>query len=108
MYGLAMKLGSKGEGGTIVLKEIVVSLLKNRGLVSVTSFLTIIGVCLFIGDGVITPAISILSAVEGIRLVPGLESLPESMLLLFAAIIAILLFSIQRKEPNGYPGRSGR
>lgn len=94
---LAMKLGSKGEGGTIVLKEIVVSLLKNRGLVSVTSFLTIIGVCLFIGDGVITPAISILSAVEGIRLVPGLESLPESMLLLFAAIIAILLFSIQRK-----------
>jgi KUP system potassium uptake protein len=30
---LAMKLGSKGEGGTIVLKEILVSLLKNRGLV---------------------------------------------------------------------------
>src|SRR5512138_2352690 len=70
---LAMSLSDKGEGGTIVLKRILDSLLE-PGITSVAvSVLTIIGIALFIGDGVITPAISILSAVEGLRLVPGLE-----------------------------------
>ncbi|WP_300039728.1 KUP/HAK/KT family potassium transporter [Methanospirillum sp.] len=94
---LAMNLGFKGEGGTIVLKGILVSLLNKGPLVPVVSFLAIIGVCLFMGDGVITPAISILSAVEGIRLVPGLEGTSEFILLCIAAIIAISLFFIQQK-----------
>jgi KUP system potassium uptake protein len=94
---LAMNLGFKGEGGTIVLKGILISLLKKGPLVPVVSFLAIIGVCLFMGDGVITPAISILSAVEGIRLVPGLEGTSEFILLCIAAIIAISLFFIQQK-----------
>ncbi|WP_319578008.1 KUP/HAK/KT family potassium transporter [uncultured Methanospirillum sp.] len=94
---LAMNLGFKGEGGTIVLKGILISLLKKGPLVPVVSFLAIIGVCLFMGDGVITPAISILSAVEGIRLVPGLEGISEFVLLCIAAIIAISLFFIQQK-----------
>ncbi|PKL59427.1 MAG: potassium transporter Kup, partial [Methanomicrobiales archaeon HGW-Methanomicrobiales-4] len=94
---LAMSLGSKGEGGTIVLKGILTSLLKEGPFVPVISFLAIIGVCLFMGDGVITPAISILSAVEGIRLIPGFEGISETILLSIAALIAISLFSIQRK-----------
>jgi len=94
---MAMNLGFKGEGGTIVLKGILISLLKKGPLVPVVSFLAIIGVCLFMGDGVITPAISILSAVEGIRLVPGLEGTSEFILLCIAAIIAISLFFIQQK-----------
>jgi KUP system potassium uptake protein len=53
-------------------------------------------VCLFIGDGVITPAISILSAVEGILLVPGCEEIHQIFLLLIAVLIAIGLFSIQK------------
>ena len=68
---LAMNLGSKGEGGTIVLKGLLTSNLKNPKVISFVSVLTLIGVALFIGDGVITPAISILSAVEGIRLDTG-------------------------------------
>lgn len=94
---LAMSLGSKGEGGTIVLKGILVSLLKKGPLVPAVSFLTIIGVCLFVGDGVITPAISILSAVEGILLIPGFEEVSQSILLIIAALIAIGLFCIQKK-----------
>lgn len=94
---LAMNLGIKGEGGTIVLKGILLSLLHKGPLVPVISFLAIIGVCLFMGDGVITPAISILSAVEGIRLIPGLEGTSEFLLLCIAAIIAISLFLIQQK-----------
>ena len=94
---LAMNLGSKGEGGTIVLKGILVSLLKESPIVPVISFLAIIGVCLFMGDGVITPAISILSAVEGIKLIPGFENISNFILLMIAALIAISLFSIQQK-----------
>jgi len=94
---IAMHVGTKGEGGTIVLKEVLTDLLKNSSLVPYISFLAIIGVCLFMGDGVITPAISILSAVEGIRLVPGLEETSGTVLLLIAATIAICLFALQRK-----------
>ncbi|MDD1683777.1 MAG: KUP/HAK/KT family potassium transporter [Methanoregula sp.] len=94
---LAMHLGKKGEGGTIVLKEILLPLLKSSNRVAFVSFLAIVGISLFIGDGVITPAISILSAVEGILLIPGLEATPQVYLMLIAAVIAIGLFSFQAR-----------
>src|SRR5512136_1117335 len=52
---LAMHLGKKGEGGTIVLKELLLPLLKTGNQVSFLSFITIVGISLFIGDSVITP-----------------------------------------------------
>ncbi|HZD43878.1 MAG TPA: KUP/HAK/KT family potassium transporter, partial [Methanomicrobiales archaeon] len=94
---LAMSLGMKGEGGTIVLRELLLPHLKPGGmLAAIVSALTIVGVALLMGDGVITPAISILSAVEGIVLIPGWEATEQGTLILIAAIIAIALFSIQR------------
>lgn len=50
-----------------------------------------------IGDGVITPAISILSAVEGLLLIPQYESTPRLYLLLFASMIAFGLFVVRKK-----------
>ena len=94
---LAMSISSKGEGGTIVLKRILDSLIKPGKATAFVSILTIIGIALFIGDSVITPAISILSAVEGFRLVPGFEETSGFVLLLIAALIALVLFSFQRK-----------
>ncbi len=94
---LAMSLGKKGEGGTIVLKEILVPLLKSGRKAAFVSFLSFIGISLLIGDGVITPAISILSAVEGSLLIPGLEGTKQELLILAAGIIAIVLFSFQKK-----------
>ena len=94
---LAMYLGSKGEGGTIVLKGLLTSSLKNPHVISFVSVLTIIGVALFIGDGVITPAISILSAVEGIRLIPGFDGIWGGWILLTGICIAIGLFVFQKK-----------
>jgi KUP system potassium uptake protein len=94
---LAMYLGSKGEGGTIVLKGILTSNLKNPHVISFVSVLTIIGVALFIGDGVITPAISILSAVEGIRLIPGFNGIWGGWILLTGICIALALFLFQKK-----------
>jgi KUP system potassium uptake protein len=94
---LAMHLGKKGEGGTIMLKEILLPLLKSGNQVAFVSLLAIIGISLFIGDGVITPAISILSAVEGILLIPGFENIARIVLMTIAAVIAIGLFALQAR-----------
>ncbi|GAM08522.1 putative potassium transport system protein kup 2 [Geobacter sp. OR-1] len=94
---LAMSLGRKGEGGTIVLKEILSKLLKPGRQIAFVGFLSFLGVSLLLGDGVITPAISILSAVEGLELIPGLEHTPQGVLILIAAIVAVGLFIFQFK-----------
>ncbi len=95
---LTMSLGKKGEGGTIVLKELLVPLLgKSPQKVAFVTALSFIGISLFFGDGVVTPAVSILSAVEGILLIPGCQNLGRPYLLLIACIIAIMLFLLQRK-----------
>ena len=94
---LAMILSKKGEGGTIVLKEILTPLLKSGRNVAFVTILAYIGTSFLIGDGVITPAISILSAVEGVRIVSGFENTGQDILVLIASIIAIVLFSVQSK-----------
>src|SRR4030043_1798688 len=58
---LAMSLSKRGEGGTIVLREILQPLLRSKRSLGLVALLSIMGVSLLIGDGVITPAISILS-----------------------------------------------
>lgn len=94
---LAMSLGRKGEGGTIVLREILNSLLTSNKSTAIVFFMAIVGISLFIGDGVITPAISILSAVEGILLIPGFSATGQNLLILIAAGITIVLFTFQKK-----------
>ena len=94
---LAMSLGKKGEGGTIVLREILVPLLKSSRKTAFVTLLTFIGISLLVGDGVITPAISILSAVEGVRLIPGLEGTRQEVLIVISGVIAIILFSFQKQ-----------
>jgi KUP system potassium uptake protein len=104
---LAMSLGRRGEGGTIVLREILVPLLKSSRTAAFVTLLSFIGISLIVGDGVITPAISILSAVEGLLLIPGLEQTPQTALILIAGIIAIVLFSFQKKGTDKVAGAFG-
>ncbi len=104
---LAMSLGKRGEGGTIVLREILVPLLKTSRQVALVTLLSFIGISLIIGDGVITPAISILSAVEGLLLIKGLEGMNQNFLVVIAGAIAILLFSIQKKGTERVAGAFG-
>jgi len=94
---LAMSLSKRGEGGTIVLNEVLRKLLKGARPMVFFSYLTYIGISLLIGDSVITPAISILSAVEGLKLVHIFHSIPQSLILVITIIIALALFSIQKK-----------
>lgn len=94
---LAMSLSRRGEGGIVVLLDILSSYIKKGRTLTFVSFLAYVGISLMIGDGIITPAISILSAVEGIKLIPGAANIQQGILILLAAIIAIVLLSYQRK-----------
>jgi KUP system potassium uptake protein len=104
---IAMNLSRRGEGGTIVLKEILASTLKSKKSIALVSLLSFLGVSLLMGDGVITPAISILSAVEGAVLIPGLEHLSRTSLVASAMTIAIFLFMIQSKGTEKVAGAFG-
>ncbi|MGA8264938.1 MAG: KUP/HAK/KT family potassium transporter [Ignavibacteriaceae bacterium] len=92
---LAMSLSIKGEGGIIVLKEIIAGKLKKGRKVAFATFLGYVGVSLLMGDGVITPAISILSAVEGLQLIPGVGHISITTIIIITCIITVLLFSFQ-------------
>ena len=104
---LAMKLGRRGEGGIIVLTELLRPFLKTGRQVGFITLLTYIGISLFIGDGVITPAISIMSAVEGMLLIPGLEGIDRNSLIATAGLIAFVLFWVQKKGTEKIAGAFG-
>ncbi|MDP2167509.1 MAG: KUP/HAK/KT family potassium transporter [Thermodesulfovibrionales bacterium] len=104
---LAMSLSRRGEGGEIVLKEILRSLTGSKKGFGLIAVLPIIGVSLLIGDGVITPAISILSAVEGAVLIPGLGGLSKGYIVMISAIIAIMLFTFQSRGTEKVAGAFG-
>lgn len=94
---LAMSLSRQGEGGTIVLNEILRKLLKSSRPIVFYFFLTYLGISLLIGDSVITPSISILSAVEGLRYINFLHDIPQALILFITLLIAICLFAVQKK-----------
>jgi KUP system potassium uptake protein len=89
-----MRADDRGEGGIMSLTALLRGpTLKRTGLTMGLVTLGILGASLFFGDSVITPAISVLSAVEGLKVaVPSLAS----VVLPIAAAVLTLLFAIQR------------
>ena len=89
-----MRADNQGEGGIMALTALLQrARIKSAGAKLALVTLGILGASLFYGDGVITPAISVLSAVEGLKVaVPGLSSL---VLPITVAVLA-MLFMIQR------------
>ncbi|MEN6465679.1 MAG: KUP/HAK/KT family potassium transporter, partial [Syntrophaceae bacterium] len=104
---LAMSLSYKGQGGEIMLREILKKVLKPGRKLAFAGFLAFIGVSLLLGDGVITPSITLLSAVEGILLVPGLENVRLEILILIAITIAVVLFTFQSRGVDKVAGVFG-
>lgn len=104
---LAMSLGRKGQGGEIVLREIIIKLFKKGRVLAFAGFLSFLGVSLLLGDGVITPAISILSAVEGLLLIPSLAATKQTVLVVIAAVIAFILFFFQSRGTDKVAGIFG-
>jgi KUP system potassium uptake protein len=89
-----MRAGNDGEGGIMALAALIRQRVTGRArLVSGAVLLGVIGASLFFGDSVITPAISVLSAVEGIEVVsPGVKS----AVLPIGVTILVVLFLAQR------------
>ncbi|GAA3248502.1 potassium transporter Kup [Nonomuraea helvata] len=93
---LAMRADNDGEGGIMAL----ITLLRrwgaqrDRRAAVVLAALGIFGASLFFGDSMITPAISVLSAVEGLKVV---ESSLEELVVPITAVIIVLLFLAQRR-----------
>jgi KUP system potassium uptake protein len=92
--GVLMRADNDGEGGVMALTALVRRLYsgraRNAGLLVVVG---IVGVSLFYGDSLITPAISVLSAVEGVKVAaPGLGHVVVPV----AAVILTVLFAVQR------------
>ncbi len=84
-----MRADNKGEGGLLSLMALAQG--KRTGL-GVVFILGIIGASLFYGDAVLTPAISVLSAVEGLKLVTPVF---EPFVIPITIVILTLLFSVQ-------------
>lgn len=82
-----LRADNRGEGGILALFALVQSFPKRSGVVFL---LGVTGAALFFGDAIITPAISVLSAVEGVQLIaPAFEPfvLPISIAILLALFL---------------------
>jgi KUP system potassium uptake protein len=91
---VVMRADNHGEGGVLALAALAGRALGHRGRrSSLAILLAVVGASLFYGDSVITPAISVLSAVEGLDVAaPGLADLVVPV----AATILTVLFVVQR------------
>jgi KUP system potassium uptake protein len=88
-----MRAGNRGEGGILALLALLLTetgTQTRRGVVFVT--LALIGTAMLYGDGIITPAVSVLSAVEGLGVAtPALAS----AVIPITICILVLLFAVQ-------------
>ncbi|AZQ39529.1 potassium transporter Kup [Streptomyces cyaneochromogenes] len=93
---LAMRADNDGEGGIMALITLLRRWNAQRGrrAAVVLAALGIFGASLFFGDSMITPAISVLSAVEGLKVV---EPSLEDAVVPITAVIIVLLFLVQRR-----------
>ena len=93
--GVAMRADNKGEGGSFALLSLIARNLEAKK--SWTSTLIILGVlatCLFYGDAMITPAISVLSAVEGLTIV---HAQMQPLVVPISIAILVGLFIVQSR-----------
>jgi KUP system potassium uptake protein len=97
---LVLRADNKGEGGVLALMELAIRNIK-PGHRPILLVLGIFGACLFYGDSVITPAISVLSALEGISVISDRF---DHWILPLSVVIMIGLFMIQ-SHGTGLVGR---
>ncbi|MFE3175171.1 potassium transporter Kup [Amycolatopsis sp. NPDC059090] len=93
---LAMRADNDGEGGIMALITLLRRWGGQRGgrAVAVLACVGIFGAALFFGDSMITPAISVLSAVEGLKVVsPAFDG----WIVPITALIILVLFLVQRR-----------
>jgi KUP system potassium uptake protein len=90
-----MRADNKGEGGTLALMALAQRFVPRRS--GWVLLLGMAGAALFYGDGIITPAMSVLSAVEGVRDAPGVPHEVAALTVPITAGILIVLFLAQAR-----------
>ena len=98
---VVLNADNKGEGGVLALTALVVGTERASPRKKLYGTLGILGASLFFADGAITPAISVLSAVEGVQIAAPHSQIPVLPITVF---VLIGLFLIQRKG-TGSVGR---
>ena len=89
---LILRADNRGEGGTLSLVALTQQVIGRRTTMILA--LGVLGTALFFGDAIITPAISVLSAVEGLKLVAPVF---EGFILPLTLVIIFLIFWVQHK-----------
>jgi KUP system potassium uptake protein len=96
---LVLRADNHGEGGLVAMLALASQSVKDRPeLRKILLIVGIFGTCLFYGDGVITPAISVLSAVEGLEVVS--PAFKKSVIPL-TLVILLALFWVQKRGTAG-------
>src|SRR6478736_1788467 len=93
---LLLRADNNGEGGTLSLTALATRALGRR--TALVFILGVVGASMFLGDSVITPAISVLSAVEGLKLATPTF---EHAVVPLTIVILIALFAVQRRGTAG-------
>ena len=92
---LIMRADNHGEGGLMALLALASQSVKDQPrLRRVLLMVGVFGVALFFGDGIITPAISVLSAVEGLEIVTPAA---KPYVVPISLVVLVLLFIVQRR-----------
>jgi KUP system potassium uptake protein len=90
-----MRADNNGEGGTLALMSLAQKAMgRKTGWVFLCG---VMGAAFFYGDGIITPAISVLGAIEGLKIAPGVGELFSPYILPISAVILVGLFLVQSK-----------
>ncbi|MBU9851154.1 low affinity potassium transporter Kup [Rahnella aceris] len=95
-----MRADNDGEGGILTLMALAIRNLNPRWIPCIM-FIGLVGGSFFYGDGVITPAISVLSAIEGLEII---EPSLDRFIIPFSIAVLTLLFFIQ-KNGTGSVGK---
>ncbi len=96
---ILMRFDNRGEGGTLSLMALVQKAGgRAAGLIVAIGM---IGAGMFFGDAVLTPAISVLSAVEGLEVVQGLGGRIDAFVVPIALVLLVGLFMFQKRGTGG-------
>ncbi len=97
---LVLRADNHGEGGLVAMLALASQSVKDKApaLRKWMLLIGIFGTCLFYGDGVITPAISVLSAVEGLEVVSHTF---KRMVIPITLVVLFVLFWVQKRGTAG-------
>jgi KUP system potassium uptake protein len=96
---ILMRFDNRGEGGTLSLMALV-QRAGGRGA-KLIIIIGMLGAGLFFGDAVLTPAVSVLSAVEGLEVIHGLGGRIDRFVVPIALVILVGLFMVQKRGTGG-------